>query len=137
MSGEPLDVVRAFFEQVNRDGSVAAFDRRLGRDVVWENSGAPACHGRDACIAFNRAGAEALGYRDWTAELRGLAADGDVVLTDRLDNLIAADGSVRASVAVMGALRVADGRIVEWREYFDPAPLAELAVSARPEEARP
>jgi len=129
---EPIDVVRSFFEQVNREGSVAAFERWLAPEVVWENAGAPTCNGRDACIAFDRGGAEMLGYDHWTAELRGIAADGDLVLTDRIDRLIKADGSVLIDIEVMGSLRIAGEQIVEWREYFNPIPLAGLVGGEAP-----
>jgi len=115
----PVDVVRAFFSDVGTDGPVAAYERWLAPDVLWTNCGRPDCHSVDEVIALEREAQSGLGYQTWTAELRSIAADGDVVLTDRIDRLLTPDGDVLVEIEVMGSLLVADGRIVEWREYFD------------------
>jgi limonene-1,2-epoxide hydrolase len=86
---------------------------------VWTNCGRPDCHGVEEIVALERQAQSQLGFERWVAELRAIAADGNVVLTDRVDRLITQDGRVLTEIEVMGSLRVRDGRIVEWREYFD------------------
>ena len=49
--------------------------------------------------------------------IRNLAADGDVVLTERVDEITA--NGIMAPVPVMGTFEVRDGRIHRWRDYFD------------------
>jgi limonene-1,2-epoxide hydrolase len=50
--------------------------------------------------------------------LRPLLADGDVVLTERLDMIRTPAGEV-VGVPVMGPLVVRDGRIARWTDYWD------------------
>jgi limonene-1,2-epoxide hydrolase len=48
-----------------------------------------------------------------------LAADGNVVLSERVDHVHDADGAIVGSIRVMGALEVVDGKIIRWRDYFN------------------
>lgn len=51
-------------------------------------------------------------------ELRGIAANGALVLTERVDRFTVNGKSV--ALPVMGAFEVrADGKISAWRDYFD------------------
>ncbi|MCU1456869.1 MAG: limonene,2-epoxide hydrolase [Actinomycetia bacterium] len=50
-------------------------------------------------------------------EITNIAANGNVVLTERIDRVTL--GEVVAPMPVMGAFEVADGRIIAWRDYFD------------------
>ena len=54
------------------------------------------------------------------AELRliNIAANGDVVLTERVDAFTFTDGR-EIALPVMGAFDVADGKITAWRDYYD------------------
>jgi limonene-1,2-epoxide hydrolase len=45
------------------------------------------------------------------------AENGSTVLTERVDEVTA--NGIMAPVPVMGTFEVKDGRIVEWRDYFD------------------
>jgi len=49
--------------------------------------------------------------------IRNLAEDGDTVLTERVDEITA--NGVTAPVPVMGTFEIRNGRIVQWRDYFD------------------
>lgn len=51
-------------------------------------------------------------------EVRHLAADGDVVMTERVDWFHLADGRA-ISLPVMGTFELAGGKIAAWRDYFD------------------
>jgi len=48
---------------------------------------------------------------------------GDQVLTERIDHLDDESGNRIASLPVAGTLEVRGGKIVAWRDYFDPRPL--------------
>jgi limonene-1,2-epoxide hydrolase len=50
-------------------------------------------------------------------EIRHLAVNGDVVLTERVDTFVRSEGSV--GLPVMGTFDLADGKITAWRDYFD------------------
>jgi limonene-1,2-epoxide hydrolase len=50
--------------------------------------------------------------------MQNLAADGDVVLTERLDMIKGPDGTLHG-VPVMGAFVVDDGKITRWTDYWD------------------
>jgi limonene-1,2-epoxide hydrolase len=115
----PLSIVRSFFEDVNTNGSEAAYRRWLDAGCLWKNSGRPDCHGVEEMLQLERESGAAIGYERWTAAFRGIAADGNLVLTDRVDALLTAAGEVMLEIEVMGALSVEGGRIVEWREYYD------------------
>jgi limonene-1,2-epoxide hydrolase len=50
-------------------------------------------------------------------EVVSIAANGDKVLTERIDRMVT--GGVSISLPVMGVFEVADGKIRRWRDYFD------------------
>ncbi|MGZ8764154.1 MAG: limonene-1,2-epoxide hydrolase family protein [Acidimicrobiia bacterium] len=52
-------------------------------------------------------------------EILHLAVNGNVVLTERVDTFIRAEGAV--GLPVMGTFELADGKITAWRDYFDMA----------------
>ncbi len=56
--------------------------------------------------------------------IRNLAEADDTVLTERIDEITA--NGVTAPVPVMGTFEVMDGRIVQWRDYFDTALVGKL-----------
>ena len=56
--------------------------------------------------------------------IRNLVEDGSTVLTERVDEITA--NGIMAPVPVMGAFEVTDGRIVQWRDYFDMALVGKL-----------
>ncbi|MDX1567810.1 MAG: SgcJ/EcaC family oxidoreductase [Longimicrobiales bacterium] len=57
---------------------------------------------------------------DWTEthwEVRTLMSDGNVVVAERIDHVTAGDASL--DLPVVGVFEMEDGRIAEWRDYFD------------------
>ena len=55
-------------------------------------------------------------------EIRNLATTGDVVILERVDHVQTAHGT--HALPVVGVLQLRDGRVREWREYFDQAQAA-------------
>ena len=55
-------------------------------------------------------------------EFVAIAANGNTVLTERIDHLERADGSKILSLPVSGTLEIVDGKVVRWSDYFDPRP---------------
>ena len=56
---------------------------------------------------------------DW--KILNIAAAGNVVLNERVDNFYHFSGGGVISMRVMGTLTVEDGMITIWRDYFDAA----------------
>ncbi|MGV2113781.1 limonene-1,2-epoxide hydrolase family protein [Agrobacterium salinitolerans] len=52
-------------------------------------------------------------------DVLAIAADGQRVLTERLDRFLRADGSEVAAGRIMGIFEVEGEKIVAWRDYFD------------------
>jgi limonene-1,2-epoxide hydrolase len=50
-------------------------------------------------------------------KILNLAADGDTVITERVDSFVMDGGTI--SVPVAGVFEVKDGKIAAWRDYFD------------------
>ena len=104
----PSEVVREFCAAIDREAL-------LDEKVVYHNIGSEPAVGREATLAavkFQFDMFEPIEFR-----LSNLAADGDTVLTERVD-VITANG-ITAPVPVMGTFEVRDGRIAAWRDYFD------------------
>src|SRR5262245_21506323 len=111
---EAADVVREFCDAIGRK-DVGAVEKLMDEQVVYHNVGAEPSVGRDASLAavkFQFDMFEPISFR-----IRNLAVDGDVVLTERVDEVT--ENGVTAPVPVMGTFEVRDGRIVHWRDYFD------------------
>jgi limonene-1,2-epoxide hydrolase len=85
-------------------------------DAVYQNAGMPATGGVDA-IVENLAGQFAMFPDSYEYQVINLAADGDVVLTERLD-LIRTPSGVQG-VPVMGTFVLRDGKISRWTDYWD------------------
>ncbi len=127
----PESTVRAFFAAWgdDLDSLIAAMSRHLAPDVVWEQTGLPTARSLDAALAMMES-ARRRGTAAMSAQLLAVAADGTTVLTERIDRIIAADGSVVAVIPVMGILELGEDLLVHhWREYFDVSILAALRPS--------
>jgi limonene-1,2-epoxide hydrolase len=115
----PIEVVRRFCAAWS-DGmgadDLAAF---FTDDAVYHNIPLAPVTGREA-IANNFAtfirpgppGVEGLEFR-----IINIAADGPVVMTERVDVFNLPDKSFE--LPVMGVFEVSDGKINAWRDYFD------------------
>lgn len=108
------DVVKDLCAAIGRKDRVTV-ERLLDDSVVYHNIGSPPAIGKEATLAavqFQLDMFDPIEFR-----LTNIAADGDTVLTERID-FITANG-VTAPVPVMGTFDVRDGQIVAWRDYFD------------------
>jgi limonene-1,2-epoxide hydrolase len=115
---QPLETIGAFV-----DAFVAAWPtgdaRSLGdfftEDAVYRNGPLAPVAGR-AAIVETLEGFMAMGGRV-SVEMVHVVADGDVVMTERVDYFEANDRLV--SLPVLGVFEMAGGRIAAWRDYFD------------------
>jgi limonene-1,2-epoxide hydrolase len=115
----PIDVVRRFcaaWSDGMATGDLAAF---FTDNAIYHNLPMAPIIGREA-IAVNFAttirpgppGIENIEFR-----LINIAADGPVVMTERVDVFRIAERSFE--LPVMGTFEVSDGKIKAWRDYFD------------------
>lgn len=111
----PIEVVRSFLAALERfdlDAVLALLDEH----VVYQNVPFPPARGRAAVERQLRFFARAS--RSFEVVHHNIAANGPIVLTERTD--IIGLGPVRGAFWVCGTFEVRDGRIVLWRDRFDP-----------------
>jgi len=84
-------------------------------DASWWNSPWRPVVGREAIRETLRRGAQRMTALPW--EIRHIVADGDVVMTERVDHFLV--DNRRVSVPCMGVFELRDGKIAAWRDYWD------------------
>ena len=128
------DVIRAVLLSWSQghDAIAAAMHEHFTSDCVLEQIGVPTTTGPDEAVELFR-GLGAMGLRGIDVEYRNVVCAGDVVCTERVDHLVRPDGSRAASSAVVGVTEFRNGKISSWREYYDPAVLADVGYSASSE----
>jgi limonene-1,2-epoxide hydrolase len=112
---ENIAVVEAFIDAWNRY-DLETIESMVTPDIFYHNIPMEPCIGLDSFKGFVR-GWQAVSAT-WVTH--AIAANGNIVLTERTDGFSFADGS-RMSIRVMGAFEIQDGKISKWRDYFDPA----------------
>ena len=112
----PEAVVLAFIRCFNENRIDDAL-AMLADDVLYHNIPMEPLKGRAAAAAFfaqfDLGGALTT---EWI--VHAIAANGNVVLTERVDKFFAPDGG-EVSVPIMGSFHIRNGQIAEWRDYFD------------------
>ncbi|MFR9750962.1 limonene-1,2-epoxide hydrolase family protein [Nocardia sp. 004] len=110
---DSITTVREFFTALAMSAPEESIDL-LHPDIVWKNTSLP-----DARGIRRVGGALRALRRDWLGfdvEIHHIAADGEVVLTDRTDYL--RFGPVRIGFWVTGTFELRDGRIILWHDHF-------------------
>jgi limonene-1,2-epoxide hydrolase len=113
----------AFFEQwgVSYDAMTAAFYEVFTSNCRWEQRPLAVTTGADEAVRFLRRAKLGMGLESIDVDIRNITSAGGIVSTERVDHLRRADGRLIVSAPVAGILEWRDGRIVNWREYFDSA----------------
>ncbi|MFD3506129.1 limonene-1,2-epoxide hydrolase family protein [Nocardia sp. NPDC058666] len=105
--------VREFFGALEL-GVVDEAVELLDPAIVWKNTSLPTVRGKNRVAKLLRGlNRPKLGF---SADMHHIAADGDIVLTDRTDYLHV--GPVRIGFWVTGTFELRDGRIVLWDDHF-------------------
>ncbi len=113
-TSESIKFIRRFIEACVR-ADPDEFAGYFTDDAVWWNSPWPPVKGRDAIRETLRRGAQAMQALPW--EILHIVADGDLVLTERIDNFTVRGARIR--VPCMGIFELRDGKIYAWRDYWD------------------
>jgi limonene-1,2-epoxide hydrolase len=111
---DSIALIRRFIEACVR-ADPEEFASYFTEDAIWWNSPWQPVKGRDAIRETLRKGAQQMTALPW--EIRHIAADGDVVMTERVDHFMV--GNTRVSVPCMGVFELRDGKIAAWRDYWD------------------
>ncbi|GAB4331683.1 MAG: limonene-1,2-epoxide hydrolase family protein [Dehalococcoidia bacterium] len=114
MARNAADVVRDFcaaFSRLDVDEVMGYFTD----DAVYHNMPAQPLNGKDAIRQAIQAFLGNWSRTQW--DILNIAADGDIVFTERVDRIWAGDKHVDLPIA--GVFEVRDGKIAAWRDYFD------------------
>jgi limonene-1,2-epoxide hydrolase len=84
-------------------------------DAIWWNSPWPPVKGRDAIRETLRRGSQKMAALPW--EIRHIVADGNVVVTERVDHFLV--NNKKISVPCMGIFELQGEKIAAWRDYWD------------------
>src|SRR5262245_13955199 len=107
----------------------AALLKYFTDDCVWQQSGFPTTTGPDEAVALLDSLVDSIGLASLEVEYLHVASNDDVVFTERLDWMIAKDGSRLGPVVVVGVAEFRDGKISAWREYMDTSGFAHMLES--------
>jgi limonene-1,2-epoxide hydrolase len=105
-------VVRQVFTLLENGDADAAMEL-VDPEIEWRNTGLPTFRGGRVHEMFKDMARRGIGF---SVQMHHLAADGDVVLTDRTDVLVY--GRWSASFWVRGTFEVRNGKIVLWDDAF-------------------
>lgn len=108
----------------------ASFRDVFAPHCVWDQRPMAKTTGPDAAIRFMDIARTTMSLATIDVEVVSIAAAGDKVHTERIDTLRRADGGIIVSAPVAGVLTFEGGRLVHWREYFDSATFAGLALGS-------
>ena len=110
-----VDVVANFLEALQRSDLDAAL-ALVAEDLIYINVSLPTIHGRRGLDRVFRPLFKP-GRAGFAVRMHHIATDGEVVLTDRTDEITL--GRFRARFWVYGRFVVRDGQIAVWRDCFD------------------
>ncbi len=113
-NSESITFIRRFIEACAR-ADPDEFATFFTDDAIWWNSPWQPVKGRPAIRETLRSGAQRMTALPW--EIRHIVADGNVVMTERVDNFMVENN--RISVPCMGVFELRNGKIAAWRDYWD------------------
>jgi limonene-1,2-epoxide hydrolase len=112
---DAIELVQAFCDAWGKGADHDTLLSYFAPDAVYHNIPVDPVVGVEAIRATMEmftSGVERIEFR-----VRNIAADGDTVLTERLDVFVLPH--VTIELPVMGTFEVRDGKIAAWRDYFD------------------
>ena len=121
-----IDTVNAFLAECgeSKEAMIAAYRKYFTPATVWENVGMASTTGAEEALGLMANFESQIGMATMKVDMLAIAAQGNKVLTERVDHMIKADGSSSMSVRVCGIFEVEGDKITAWRDYFDTAGMA-------------
>ena len=117
------EIVQEFCDlMIKRD--VEALRPLLADDVVYQNTGMAAASGIEAVLE-SIAGQFAMFPDSYEYRTVNSAAEGDIVMNERVDMIKGPDGNVHG-LPVMGTFVVRDAKITRWTDYWDSGLIAKM-----------
>jgi len=124
----PLEIVSEFCAAFVEDGGRPAIRRWFSPTTVWDNVGISVTTGIDGAIALIDELEKSMGIATVRIEMLAIAADGNRVLTERLDIFERADGSEIGRTTLMGIYELDGDNIAAWRDYAHPNAMSTAAA---------
>ena len=87
----------------------------FSEDIFYHNIPMEPLNGKEEASAFVKGLSDCQSI-NW--EIIAIAEEGNMVLTERIDNFNFKDGR-KISLPVMGTFEIVDNKIKQWRDYFD------------------
>ncbi|WP_107659181.1 limonene-1,2-epoxide hydrolase family protein [Nocardia suismassiliense] len=109
---DAITTVREFLSALEL-GAVDEALELLHPDAVWKNTSLPDVGGGLARKILRNLNRDPFGFE---VDVHHIAADGNIVLTDRTDFL--QFGPVKIGFWVTGTFELRDGRIILWHDHF-------------------
>lgn len=119
----PVEFVRQHLARYGSsfESGCAAMREDFTDRTIWENVGLSSTVGSEQALALMHQFRDQFGIERIEIDTLTAAACGNRVLTERVDHLIRTDGSLVASIPLMGILEVERNKVVAWHDYFDTA----------------
>lgn len=124
MPRAPIDIIREFLDtwSAGPEPLEKAIRALFRPDTEWVNVGISRTVGPDEALSMGAEFEAKMGYSKILVDTLHIAANGNVVLTERIDRLIRPDGSEMGVFAIAGIFELDDqGKLVRWRDYTDPS----------------
>ena len=115
MTNDATALVLEFCEAFGNGSAPTDLVEYFADDAVYHNIPVEPAVGREAILGLLNmfvTPAERVEFR-----VRNIVANGDVVLTERVDVFHLPNATIE--LPVMGTFEVKDGKIAAWRDYFD------------------
>ena len=113
-SAQAVTLIRQFIDACVR-ADCDEFASYFAEDAEWWNAPWEPVRGREAIRETLRRDAQHM--KALPLEMRRIVAEGDVVMTERVDHFMV--GETRIGVPCMGIFELRDGKIAAWRDYWD------------------
>lgn len=119
----PIEIVNAFAAGFSKGetGMSDTIRAYFTPKTVWENVGLATTTGIEEAIGLLTQFDHGMKGITIEIEMLVIVADGNLVLTERIDRMLRADGSEIWAPRVMGIFEVEGDKIIAWRDYFDTA----------------
>lgn len=116
----PAQSIETFCAMWAQPGGFADSIHRFFTDeTVYENVGLSHTVGIEQALGLVQTFEKDLGLVTIGVDMLGIVANGDIVMTERVDHMIDASGATTKSIRLMGIFEMRGDKIVGWRDYFD------------------